>query len=64
MESHPNKLLDQVRDAILVKHYTRNTELSYSYWIKKSIFFHPVLFNLGRTLDFYRRLFLYSGASD
>ena len=26
MESRPKKLLDQVRDAIRVKHYARNTE--------------------------------------
>jgi Phage integrase, N-terminal SAM-like domain len=34
MESRPKKLLDQVRDAIRVKHYARNTEQAYVYWIK------------------------------
>ena len=36
----PKKLLDQVRDAIRVKHYARNTEQAYVYWIKKYILFH------------------------
>ena len=40
MESRPKKLLDQVRDAVRVKHYARNTEQSYVYWIKKYILFH------------------------
>jgi len=40
MESRPKKLLDQVRDAIRVKHYARNTEQAYIYWIKKYILFH------------------------
>jgi len=35
MESRPKKLLDQVRDAIRVKHFARNTEQAYVYWIKK-----------------------------
>lgn len=40
MQSRPKKLLDQVRDAIRVKHYARNTEQAYVYWIKKLILFH------------------------
>ena len=40
MESRPKKLLDQVRDAIRVKHYARNTEQAYVYWIKIFILFH------------------------
>jgi integron integrase len=40
MESRPKKLLDQVRDAIRVKHYARNTEQVYVYWIYKYILFH------------------------
>ena len=40
MESRPKKLLDQVRDAIQVKHYARNTEQAYLSWIRKYIFFH------------------------
>lgn len=34
------KLLDQVRDAIRVKHYSFRTEKTYINWIKKFIFFH------------------------
>jgi len=37
MESRPKKLLDQVYDAIRVKHFARNTEQVYVYWIKKYI---------------------------
>jgi hypothetical protein len=40
MESRPKKLLDQVGDAIRVKHYARNTEQAYVYWIKKYILLH------------------------
>ena len=34
------KLLDQVRDAIRVKHYSMRTEEAYVNWIKRFIFFH------------------------
>ena len=34
------KLLDQVRDAIRVKHYSLRTEKAYVHWIKAYIFFH------------------------
>ncbi|KAB2832909.1 MAG: hypothetical protein F9K48_09550 [Candidatus Brocadia sp.] len=34
------KLLDQVRDAIRVKHYSMRTEEAYVHWIKRFIFFH------------------------
>lgn len=40
MENRPKKLLDQMREAILVKHYARDTEQAYVYWIKKYILFH------------------------
>ncbi len=40
MESRPKKLLDQVRDAIRVKHYSIRTEEAYVNWIKRFIFFH------------------------
>jgi integron integrase len=40
------KLLDQVRQAILTRHYSPKTEESYVHWIKRFIFFnnkrHPV----------------------
>ncbi|MEX2515516.1 MAG: integron integrase [Gammaproteobacteria bacterium] len=34
------KLLDQVRDAIRLRHYSIRTEQSYTQWIKRYIFFH------------------------
>ncbi len=40
MEPRPKKLLDQVRDAIRIKHYSQKTEESYVNWIKRFIFFH------------------------
>jgi hypothetical protein len=40
MVSRPKNLMYQVRDAIRLKHYARNTEQAYVYWIKKYILFH------------------------
>ncbi len=40
MESRPRKLLDQVRDAIRVKHYSYRTEQTYVGWIRRYIIFH------------------------
>jgi hypothetical protein len=40
MEPKPKKLLDQVRDAIRLKHYSDRTEESYVYWIRRYILFH------------------------
>jgi integrase len=37
MEHGPKKLLDQVRDAIRLKHYSIRTEESYVTWIKRYI---------------------------
>ncbi len=34
------RLLDRVRDAIRVRHYSRRTEDTYVHWIKRFIFFH------------------------
>ena len=34
------KLLDQVRHAIRVRHYSDRTEKAYVHWIKRYIFFH------------------------
>ncbi len=36
------KLLDRVRDAIRVRHYSRLTEKSYTYWIRFFIRFHKM----------------------
>ena len=40
MHKKPKKLLDQVRDAIRLKHYSIRTEKSYVSWIKCYIQFH------------------------
>ena len=40
MEKPPKKLLDQVSDAIRVKHYSLRTEKTYKDWIKRYILFH------------------------
>lgn len=36
----PRKLLDQVRDAVRLKHYAYSTEKAYVYWVKRYILFH------------------------
>ena len=36
----PKKLLDQVRETIRRKHYSRSTEKTYVLWIKRFILFH------------------------
>jgi integron integrase len=36
----PKKILDQVRDALRVKHYAYRTEESYVQWIRRYILFH------------------------
>jgi hypothetical protein len=43
MTSHPpepQKLLDQVRDAIRLRHYSYRTEQTYVHWIRRYILFH------------------------
>jgi integron integrase len=40
MSQQPKKLLDQVRDALRVRHYSYRTEQSYVDWIKRYILFH------------------------
>jgi integron integrase len=40
MQSRPQKLLDQVREAIRIKHYSYRTEESYVAWIRRYILFH------------------------
>jgi len=41
-EQRPKKLLDQVRDAIRLKHYSLRTEQAYVGWNKRYICFHEV----------------------
>jgi len=38
----PRKLLDQLRDAIRIRHYSFKTEKTYVFWAKRFIFFHNV----------------------
>ena len=40
MPTRPPKLLDQVREALRRKHYSRRTEASYIAWIKQFVAFH------------------------
>ena len=40
MEKKPQKLLDQVREVIRLKHYAYRTEQTYVNWIKRFILFH------------------------
>ncbi len=40
MEQRPKKLLEQVRDAVRLKHYSYQTEKTYVHWIKRYILFH------------------------
>ena len=37
---HPPRLLEQVREAILLRHYSIRTEQAYTDWIKRFILFH------------------------
>lgn len=39
-EPRPKKLLDQVRDAVRLKHYSYRTEQTYVQWIRRYILFH------------------------
>lgn len=36
------KLLDQLREALRARHYSRRTEQTYCSWVKRFIFFHDV----------------------
>ena len=40
MQERPKKLLDQVRDAVRLKHYAYRTEETYVQWIRRYILFH------------------------
>ncbi|MGV0025169.1 phage integrase N-terminal SAM-like domain-containing protein [Phormidesmis priestleyi] len=40
MEPRPKKLLDQLRDAIRLKHYAYRTEETYVQWARRYILFH------------------------
>lgn len=36
------KLLDQLREALRSRHYSRRTEQTYCHWVKKYIYFHNI----------------------
>ena len=40
MQNRPKKLLDQMRDAIRVRHYSIRTEQAYIGWARRFILFH------------------------
>lgn len=39
-EPHSPRLLEQLRAALRVKHYSYRTEKSYIYWVRRFIYFH------------------------
>ncbi len=41
-QKHAPKLLDQLREALRVRHYSPRTEATYRQWVKRFIFFHNV----------------------
>jgi len=51
MQQRPKKRLDQVREAIQLRHYSYRTEETYVQWIRRYILFHnkrhPI--EMGRT---------------
>ncbi len=34
------RLLEQVRDALRLRHYSLRTEQAYAYWVKRFVLFH------------------------
>lgn len=42
MAGHKPKLLDNLREALRARHYSRCTEQTYCHWVKRFIFFHKV----------------------
>lgn len=36
----PPRLLDQLRDALRVRHYSRRTEAAYAGWVRRFVAFH------------------------
>lgn len=40
--AHPPRLLDQLREALQSRHYSRRTEQTYCMWVKRFIYFHHV----------------------
>jgi hypothetical protein len=40
IDQKPKRLLDQVRDVVRIKHYSKKTEQVYVHWIRRYILFH------------------------
>ena len=59
-ERRKPKLLDQVRSAIRVRHYSIRTEEVYAHWVKRYIYFHgkrhPQDLNVGHVAAFLSHL--------
>ena len=53
MEKRPQKLLDQVRGAIRLKHDSIRTEEAYVNWIRRYILFHNKRLVLPVTTGFF-----------
>jgi len=53
--SHPStgkpKLLDQLREALRSRHYSRRTEQTYCHWVKRFIFFHNGVMRTGNKIS-------------
>lgn len=60
MEPASNKLLDQVRDSIRLKHYCLRTQEAYVSWIKRFILFdkkrHPLEIGAAEIEEFLTHL--------
>lgn len=41
-EERRSRLMDQVRDALRGRHYSRRTEQAYRRWIKRFVYFHKI----------------------
>ncbi len=40
IRQHKHKLLDRVREAIRIRHYSRRTEKAYVEWVRRFVLFH------------------------
>jgi integron integrase len=58
------RLLDRVREAVRIRHYSRRTEKAYVHWIKRYIFFHgkrhPIEMGAAEVTAFLTSLALHS----
>jgi hypothetical protein len=52
----PKKLLDQLRDAIRIQHYSYSSEKAYLHWARRYILFHDEINPPGRFPKCRRRI--------